>query len=175
MSKKNEGFGGLFESGSKMDPNDAATLAHRAVMVAAKNLTAIAYIDALNKTGQLWLRDQGMKVSFADERIIYTNRMLLWNGTPYLTVDDLGQCLALLDYYNEFEPESVLRSLRSMIWRHPQYQFTFSLAREFSPAIYFRDEQFNRLDEIELANLGTDVKADVAAYGTAGDHRLWWD
>lgn len=174
MKKSGGLFGGL-DSQSGLDPRRAAQLINRTMMVAAKNTTAIAYMDALSQTGRDWLTDLGMGSALGNEAIVYNGRILLWNGTPYLTVDDLGQCLSLVDQYNEFEPDVVLRSLRSLVWRHPQYKFTFVLAREFSPAIYFRDENFHRLDEIELANLGAELKADDANYTSGGDHRLWWD
>lgn len=172
MSKKQAGFDRV-DGFSGFDPRKAAQVTHRVVMVSAKNLTAVAYIDSLSDTGKQWA--QNLSLAVDDESTLYNSRMLLWNGTPYLAMDDFEQCLSLLDTYNEFEVKHVAAGLRTLINRHPKYTFTFSLAREYSVAVYFRELHYNLLDEIELANLGRMLRADEAGYAASGDHRLWWD
>jgi hypothetical protein len=158
-----------------MNAHDAAQLAHKVMLTAANDMTAIAYIDAVSLSGQNWLKTMGMHIDFSNESVLYTTRILVWNGTPYMNLSDLSEVLALVGPYNAFDPAHVINVLAGLTQRYPKFSFVFRLAREYSPAIYVREVDYNKLDDSEIQRVGAEMFADEANYIGMSELHFWFD
>lgn len=164
---------------AKLDQSEALALADHIRLQAAKNLTVIAYADDLSLAGRNHAKSIGINIDFGDwdnaHSTIYQMRMLQWPGTPYLKIDDFAACVALIDQYNEFNPSHVISVLRRLDEFYPDAQLTYRLARESSPAIYIRSNNYFRFEDHDVTVLGGDLLADDSADRWSAGCWFWWD
>lgn len=163
------------KKGGMVDPRTAARLSHSSMLASAKNMTAIAFADALSQAGQAWLQKMGIRINFEDWNSLEVVRQLTWNGTPAMGIGDFAEVLGLLDGYNDFDPAVVLTALWDIKTSYPGWHLAFRLAREFSPAIYIQEtSHFYTFNPQEIAGIGVLLGADEA--GLSGlEARFWFD
>lgn len=171
---KNKGLE-LRSSKGIVDPRKAARLSVSAMLNSARNMTAIAFADALSQAGQSWLRGMGIYIDFEDDDSLLAVRQLLWSGTPFLTLGDFTEILALVDAYNDFDPANILAALWDLKTGYPGWTLAFRLAREFSPAIYVQEvSHFYTFNPQEIAGIGALLGADEASLSGL-EARFWFD